>query len=75
MKIKDNLTEPSSFEFKPIKEEFISKEINELNLKKAKGRDGISTKNLKLAQTTAYKEFPDDAKRQYLPNYIRKTAV
>ena len=25
LKIKDNLTEPSSFEFKPIKEEFISK--------------------------------------------------
>ena len=49
LKIKDNLTEPSSFEFKPIKEEFISKEINKLNLKKAKGRDGISTKNLKLA--------------------------
>ena len=77
LKIKDNLTEPSSFEFKPIKEEFISKQINKLNLKKATGCDGISTKILKLAQTTVIKpitnminltikksQFPDDAKRQ-----------
>ena len=34
LKISDSLTEPSSFEFKPIKEEFISKQINKLNLKK-----------------------------------------
>ena len=76
LKIKDNLTEPSSFEFKPIKEEFISKQINKLNLKKATGCDGISTKILKLAQTTVVKpitnminltikksQFPDDAKK------------
>ena len=30
LKIMDNLTEPSSFEFKPIKEEFISKQINKI---------------------------------------------
>ena len=77
MKIKDYLTEPSSFEFKPIKEEFISKEIKKLSLKKATGFNGISTKILKLAQTTVKKtstnminltikklQFPDDAKRQ-----------
>ena len=55
LKIKDNLTEPSSFEIKPIKEEFISKQINKSNLKKATGCDGISTKILKLAQTTVVK--------------------
>ena len=55
LKIKDNLTEPSSFEINPIKEEFISKQINKSNLKKATGCDGISTKILKLAQTTVVK--------------------
>ena len=32
LKNKDNLTEPSSFEFKPIKKEFISNLINKFNL-------------------------------------------
>ena len=49
--------EPSSFEFKPIKEEFNNKQINNLNLKNASGGDGISTKFLKLAQTTVIKPF------------------
>ena len=38
--------EPSSFESKPIKEQFISKQINKLSLKKATGCDGILTKFL-----------------------------
>ena len=42
LKIKENLTEPSSFEFRHIKEEFISKQINKLSLKKAIGCDGPS---------------------------------
>ena len=57
LKMKNNLTEPSSFEFKPIKEEFISMQINKLNLKKATGCDGIATKILKLAQTTFVKHI------------------
>ena len=87
LKIKDNLTEPSSFEFKPIKEEFISKQINKLNLKKATGCDGISTKILKLAQTTVVKpitnminltikksQFPDDAKKAVVAPLHKKNS-
>ena len=55
LKIQDNLTEPSSFEFIPINEEFISKQTNKLNLNKATGCGGISTKILELAQFTVIK--------------------
>ena len=50
LEIKENLTEPSSFEFKTIKKEFISKQINKLSLKKATGCDGILAKTTILEQ-------------------------
>ena len=79
MKIKDNLTKPSSFEFKPIKEEFISKQINKLNLKKATGCDGISTKILKLAKTTVIKPITNminlTIKKSHFPNDAKKAVV
>jgi hypothetical protein len=34
--------------FKPINEDFVTKQINELNIKKATGYDGISPKIIKL---------------------------
>ena len=46
LEIKENYMEPSSFEFNPIKEEFISKQINKLSLKNATACDGILTKFL-----------------------------
>ena len=87
LKIKDTLTEPSSFDFKPIKEEFISKQINKSNLKKATGYDGNSTKIVKLAQTTVIKpityminltikksQFPDDAKKAVVAPLHKKNS-
>jgi hypothetical protein len=37
-------------EFKEISDEFVHKQINKTNVKKATGRDGISAKLLKLAK-------------------------
>ena len=36
--------------FKPINEDFVTKQINKLNIKKATGYDGISPKITKFAQ-------------------------
>ena len=38
------------FEFKPIDENVVSRDIDHLGLKKATGNDGISTKILKIAK-------------------------
>ena len=37
--------------FKPINEDFVTKQINKLNIKKATGYDGISPKIIKFAQS------------------------
>ena len=55
MKIKENLTVQSDFHFKPVDEEFINKQIDRLNVKKATGHDGISSKILKLARPVIVK--------------------
>ena len=38
------------FRYKPINEDFVTKQINKLNIKKATGYDGISPKIIKFAQ-------------------------
>ena len=73
--IQDNLTVQSELNFKPVDEEFVSKQIDRLNVKKATGHDGISAKILKLAKpvivrpitslidlTIKCSEFPDNTK-------------
>ena len=65
----------------------LSKQINKLNLKKATGCDGFSTKILKLAQTTVIKpitnminltikksQFPDDAKNAVVAPLHKKNS-
>jgi hypothetical protein len=39
-----------NLEFKEISDEFVHRQINKTNVKKATGRDGISAKLLKLAK-------------------------
>jgi hypothetical protein len=41
--IKENKTESDQFIFNPINEEFVIKEINKIGIKKATGKDGISS--------------------------------
>ena len=86
LKIQENNSTHSVIEFKPIEENFISKQINKLSSKKATGNDGISAKVLKLAQPAVLKpitflinetnkmpEFPDECKKQWSAPFIRKT--
>jgi hypothetical protein len=49
-KIETNRTNKDQLFFKPINEDFVTKQINKLNIKKATGYDGISPKILKFAQ-------------------------
>ena len=39
----------------PINEEFVNKEINKIGIKKATGKDGISSKILKLSKSAVAK--------------------
>ena len=59
MKIKENLTVQSDLHLKPVDEEFVNKQIGRLNIKinikKATGHDGISSKILKLARPVIVK--------------------
>jgi hypothetical protein len=50
MKISENNTINNELNFKHVSEEFVTKQINKLNVKKATGHDGISPKILKMAQ-------------------------
>ena len=45
--IKQSKTETDQFIFNPINAEFVNKEINKIGIKKATGKDGISSKILK----------------------------
>ena len=49
-KIETNRTNKDRFFFKPINEDFVTKQINKLSIKKATGYDGISPKIIKFAQ-------------------------
>jgi hypothetical protein len=46
--IKENTVITDDLNFKPLSSDFLSKQINKLNIKKARGYDGISPKILKL---------------------------
>jgi hypothetical protein len=50
MEISENNTINNELNFKHVSEEFVTKQINKLNVKKATGHDGISPKILKMAQ-------------------------
>ena len=50
MKISENNTINNELNFKHVFEEFVTKQIHKLNVKKATGHDGISPKILKMAQ-------------------------
>ena len=54
--IQENNITHSILDFKPIEENFISKQINKLSLKKATGHDGISSKILKFAKPVVYNQ-------------------
>ena len=86
VKIQENLLEPSVLNFKPVVEDFISKQIDKLSLKKATGHDGISSKILRLAKPSVLKpvtklingtikasEFTIDSKKALLPQFIKRT--
>ena len=49
-KIETNRTNKDKLFFKPINEDFVTKQINKLNIQKATGYDGISPKIIKFAQ-------------------------
>jgi hypothetical protein len=53
-KIETNRTNKDKLFFKPINEDFVIKQINKLNIKKATGYDGISPKIIKFAQPGCY---------------------
>ena len=48
--IKENKLITDDLYFKPVSSDFVSKQINKLNIKKATGYDGISPKILKLSK-------------------------
>ena len=88
LKIQENLTVLSVLNFKRVDEDFVSKQIGRLNVKKATGHDGISAKVLKLARpvivkpltdlvnlTIEHSEFPDSTKMQWLPHYTKRIAI
>jgi hypothetical protein len=75
--------------FHDIKEDFIIKQINKINIKKATGRDGISAKILKIAKPVIAKpiselvnksislaKFPEKLKEaQVVPCYKKSNAL
>lgn len=49
--IKENKPEKEELNFSPVDPEFVKKQINKINIKKATGKDGISSKILKLSES------------------------
>jgi hypothetical protein len=47
--VNENKLITDDLNFKPVSSDFVSKQINKLNIKKATGYDGISPKILKLS--------------------------
>ena len=87
LKIQENLTVQSVLNFKPVDEDFVSKQIGRLNVKKATGHDGISAKVLKLARPVIVKpltdlinltiersEFPDSTKNAMVTPLHKKNS-
>ena len=87
-KIQENNKTHSILDFKPIEENFISKQINKLSLKKATGHDGISAKILKFAkpvvlqpitflinETIKVSEFPDECKKAMVSPLHKKNST
>ena len=87
LKIQENLTVQSDLQFKPVDEEFVNKQIGRLNVKKATGHDGISSKILNLARpvivkpitnlinlTIEYSKFPDNAKKAMVTPLHKKNS-
>jgi hypothetical protein len=54
-----NRTNKDKLFFKPINEDFVTKQINKLNIKKATGYDGISPKIIKFAQPVKSRQCSD----------------
>jgi len=89
IKIKENKPEAGELQFKNIDENYVSKLISKVNIKKATGRDGISPKLLKIAKpaivrpisnlinkTIKSSEFPDQLKEaQVIPCYKKNNAL
>ena len=88
LKTQENLTVQSDLQFKPVDEEFVNKQIGRLNVKKATGHDGISSKILKLARPVIVKpitnpinltiecsKFPGNAKMQWLSLCTKRIAT
>ena len=57
--IQENVRLESSFQFKPVTEEFIHKQIKSINVKKATGIDTISPKLLHLAEPVILKPLTE----------------
>ena len=87
LKIQENLTVQSDLQFKHVDEEFVNKQIGRLNVKKATGHDGISSKILKLARPVIVKpitnlinltiecsKFPDNAKKAMVTPLHKKNS-
>ena len=55
MKILENKPEIEDLKFKAIDEDYVNKQINKVNIKKATGKDGISPKILKIAKPVIVK--------------------
>ena len=78
----------SDLQFKPVDEEFVNKEIGRLNVKRATGHDGISSKILKLARPEIVKpitnlinltiecsKIPDNAKNAMVTPLHKRIAA
>ena len=87
LKIQENLTVQSVLNFKPVDEDFVSKQIGRLNVKKATGHDGISAKVKKLVRPMIVKpltdlinltiersEFPDSTKNAMVTPLHKKNS-
>ena len=55
IKILENKPEVEDLKFKAIDEDYVNKQINKVNIKKATGKDGISPKILKIAKLVIVK--------------------
>ena len=89
IKIKEDNDVAPDFNFQPVDQSFISKQIDKLNNKKATGYDGISAKLLKLAKPSIVvpvtdlvntslltSKFPDSLKiAQVAPIHKKRTAL
>ena len=87
-KIETNRTNKDKLFFKPINENFVTKQINKLNIKKATGYDGISPKIIKFAQPVITNPinvlinksidqsvFPEKLKATRYPSFLKRIIV